>query len=54
MKNKTALLGLLAMVAATGSIILLTFAPVASAHCRIPCGIYDDAARFKMMADLIA
>jgi nickel superoxide dismutase len=31
--------------------VLLTAltAPIAGAHCQIPCGIYDDAMRIKMM-----
>lgn len=30
---------------------LLAFAPVVYSHCQIPCGIYDDPMRFKMMAE---
>ena len=28
-------------------------AAIAAAHCEIPCGIYDDDARFKMVAEHI-
>lgn len=31
--------------------VALTPAPVAHAHCQIPCGIYDDAMRFNMMRE---
>jgi nickel superoxide dismutase len=32
---------------------MLFSAAIAAAHCEIPCGIYDDDARFKMMAEHI-
>ncbi len=35
-----------------GAFVLLTvFAVKAQAHCEIPCGIYDDEARFTAMAE---
>jgi len=33
----------------TGLCLLLLIAPNVSAHCEIPCGIYDDEMRVKMM-----
>ncbi len=33
--------------------ITATFTSAAFAHCQIPCGIYDDAARFKALAEHI-
>ena len=35
------------------SVLLITtvFASIAGAHCQIPCGIYDDAARITMMEE---
>jgi nickel superoxide dismutase len=45
-KRNTALVILaIALVSLTGSKAL--------AHCQIPCGIYDDAARFSLMAEHI-
>jgi nickel superoxide dismutase len=32
---------------------MLFSAAIAAAHCEVPCGIYDDDARFKMMAEHI-
>jgi len=37
-------------------VLLMSLAAVSSvvySHCQIPCGIYDDAARFKMIAEHI-
>lgn len=49
MRNKTgkklAILGTIALVA--------VFAPIVYSHCQIPCGIYDDAARFDMIGEHI-
>lgn len=36
------------------SVFLLTFSAGAFAHCEIPCGIYDDEARIKLIAEHIA
>ena len=33
--------------------MILVQAPVVSAHCQIPCGIYNDAMRFTMMEEHI-
>jgi nickel superoxide dismutase len=35
------------------TLVLLCFSPGAFSHCQLPCGIYDDAMRFKMMAENI-
>jgi len=32
-------------------ISLLALSPIASAHCQVPCGIYDDAARVSTMLE---
>jgi nickel superoxide dismutase len=42
------LLGL-AILAAAG--VLMTHQEGADAHCQVPCGIYDDAARIKQMRE---
>lgn len=44
--QKTVLLVSLMSLAAASSVVY--------SHCQIPCGIYDDAARFKMIAEHIA
>jgi nickel superoxide dismutase len=31
--------------------LLLLVAPYAASHCEVPCGIYDDGLRFKMIAE---
>ncbi|MEM9256744.1 MAG: superoxide dismutase [Ni] [Pseudomonadota bacterium] len=33
---------------------LAMFSPVANSHCQIPCGIYDDHARVKLMLEDVA
>lgn len=33
------------------SAVLMTSPPVASAHCQVPCGIYDDAARIARLKE---
>ena len=32
-----------------GSIVLAAIRPVATAHCEVPCGIYNDHARIGQM-----
>lgn len=39
------------LVTATFVLLLLATAPSIMAHCQIPCGIYDDAARFTEMRE---
>jgi len=43
--KKTAMLGILALV------LLLGGSRTAGAHCEVPCGIYDDEARFTAMVE---
>ena len=43
MDKKLVVLGVLASVA--------VFAPIVYSHCQIPCGIYNDPARFEMIAE---
>jgi nickel superoxide dismutase len=38
-------------VTATFALLLLAAAPSIMAHCQIPCGIYDDPARFNEMRE---
>ena len=38
----------------SGMMALLLAAPAVIAHCEIPCGIYDDAARFTEMREHVA
>ena len=45
-KNKKILLGAIFVSA-------IVFGSLAYSHCQIPCGIYDDDARFKMIAEHI-
>ena len=45
MRKKTAILGILVLV--------MVFASIVYSHCQIPCGIYDDPARFDMLAEHI-
>ena len=33
---------------------LVLFAGIARAHCQVPCGIYDDEARFTLMLEDVA
>ena len=33
--------------------LLLSMNPILLAHCQVPCGIYDDPMRFKMIAEHI-
>lgn len=35
------------------AILVMAFASIVSSHCQIPCGIYDDPARFDMIAEHI-
>ena len=35
----------------TAAMIVAAVSPVAMAHCQIPCGIYDDDARFTLMRE---
>jgi nickel superoxide dismutase len=44
-RKKTAMLGILVLV--------MVFASIVYSHCQIPCGIYDDPARFDMLAEHI-
>jgi nickel superoxide dismutase len=44
-RKKLAVLGILGLAAA--------FAPMVYSHCQIPCGIYDDQARFDTIAENI-
>jgi nickel superoxide dismutase len=37
-----------------GTLLLMVFAVGALAHCEIPCGIYDDALRVKLIREDIA
>lgn len=39
---------------AIGVVLLLIFQSAAFAHCEIPCGIYDDAMRIKLISEHIA
>jgi nickel superoxide dismutase len=41
----------LTLAAALTAGTLLSSAPTASAHCQVPCGIYDDAARVAAMLE---
>jgi nickel superoxide dismutase len=43
--NKSMVLGVL--------VVLMVFATIVYSHCQIPCGIYDDPARFDMLAEHI-
>ena len=45
MRKKTAMLGILVLV--------MVFASIVYSHCQIPCGIYDDPARFDMLSEHI-
>lgn len=45
--NKTS--SVIATAALLGAMVV--FSSVASAHCQIPCGIYDDEMRFDMIAE---
>lgn len=36
---------------ATFLVVLLAYLPQTSAHCEIPCGIFDDGARFEIMLE---
>jgi nickel superoxide dismutase len=40
-----------ALLAATLPLALLAFAGGASAHCQVPCGIYDDPARIQALRE---
>ena len=42
-RKKTAMSGILVLV--------MVFASLVYSHCQIPCGIYDDPARFNMIAE---
>jgi len=44
-KKRSVVLGIL--------IYLAAFVPIIYSHCQIPCGIYDDKARFAMIAENI-
>ena len=39
------------LVAAAAAIATFVAIPMVSAHCQIPCGIYDDNARVKLMLE---
>jgi nickel superoxide dismutase len=41
--KKAAMLGIL--------VLMMAFASMVYSHCQIPCGIYDDPARFDMIAE---
>ena len=41
------------LLVAAVAVTMLLAAPVAHAHCEIPCGIYDDRARTERMAEHI-
>jgi nickel superoxide dismutase len=43
-----------AFAALSCGLLLLAAAPHSLAHCQIPCGIYDDAARFTEMREHVA
>ena len=42
-----------ALIVLTALCVSLAFAAPAFAHCEIPCGIYDDEMRLKMIAEHI-
>ncbi len=46
MKKSTALMVIFVLLAASGGAFL-------RAHCQVPCGIYDDEARFKLLFEHI-
>ncbi len=46
-----ALLTVGCVVAATTMVVFNVRTPVADAHCQVPCGIYDDAARITRMKE---
>ena len=41
----------LALLFPVAAVLLLGSAPVADAHCEVPCGIYADQMRFEMMLE---
>jgi len=41
----------IAILTAVGVLCTLTLSPRISAHCQIPCGIYDDMLRIKMLEE---
>ena len=43
---------MLALVVAAGALALLSGGRPASAHCEIPCGIFDDGARFQSLLEI--
>ncbi len=51
MKRKLTAVRLFALAAIAA--MLLTFTPPALGHCQIPCGVYDDTARLKTLAEHI-
>jgi len=40
----------LTLAVATSALLLMPTTQQAQAHCQIPCGIYDDATQFKVLA----
>lgn len=51
MKRKST--SVLALAAVVCAVFVLQGARVAQSHCQLPCGIYDDEARFTMMEEHI-